>query len=450
VGQWFDRARTFVTTELWSAEPTPGSERRLVWLLQFSIMVAEGFVRDRLMLRASALTYFTVLSVVPMLAVATAIVGAVGVESEGFVDSVLSALAAASPEAQEKIRAQIESANFAGLGTLGAVVLFVTTVLAISNVERALNAIWGVRKARSWSRRFPDYLAVLIVGPLLGGIAISLSTTLKSEWLLQRMLEVPGFTVLYEFGLLQAPWIVLSLTFAFLYWFLPNTRVRPLSALLGALPAGLLTVAAQDLYLDFSVGVVKYNAIFGSFAALPLLFVWIYVFWAIVLFGAEIAFAHQNLDLYRREVRGVRPGAAARESIGMRIALEVGRRFRDAAPALDADALSEALDIPVRTVRDVADHLIAGGILSVRTGRGEEEGLQLGRPAERILVIDVLASLRGEREAARGEPAMSAVVEAVQSELEEGVVTSAAGRTLADLLAVLPPAPDVDPPEARG
>jgi DNA-binding IscR family transcriptional regulator len=149
-------------------------------------------------------------------------------------------------------------------------------------------------------------------------------------------------------------------------------------------------------------------------------------------------------------VRGVRPGAAAREAIGVRIALEVGRRFRDAAPALDADALSDALDVPVRTVRDVADQLLASGILSVRAEEKQTEGLQLGRPAERILVIDVLASLRGEREASRGEPAMSAVVEALQSELEEGVVKGAAGRTLADMLAALPPAPDVDPSVARG
>jgi membrane protein len=450
LSEWLDRARTFVTVDLWSAEPPPGSERRLVRMLQFAIMVGEGFVRDRLLLRASALTYFTVLSMVPLLAVATSIAGAIGVGSEGFLEPVLNAIAAGSPEAHEKIRARIENANFAGLGTLGAAVLFVTTVLAISNVERALNEIWGVRQARGWSRRFPDYLAVLIVGPLLGGIAISLSTTLQSEWLLKRMLELPGFARLHEFGLRQAPWIVLSLGFAFLYWFLPNTRVRPLSALLGGLPAGLLTVAAQGLYLDFSVGVVKYNAFFGSFAALPLLFVWIYVFWAIALLGAEIAFAHQNLDLYRREVRGMRPGAAAREAIGMRIALEVAQRFRDAVPPLDADALSDALGVPVRTVRDVADHLISGGILSVRAGGESDEGLQLGRPAECILVTDVLASLRGEPEAMSGDAAVGAIVEVLQAELEEGVVKGAGGRTLADLLADLPPAVIVDRPTACG
>lgn len=452
LSQWLDRARIFLTVDLWSAVPTPGSERWLVRLLQFSIMVGEGFVRDRLLLRASALTYFTVLSMVPLLAVATAIAGAIGVGSEGFLDTALNAIAAGSPEAHDKIRARIENANFAGLGTLGAVVLFVTTVLAISNVERALNEIWGVREARGWSRRFSDYLTVLIVGPLLGGLAISLSTTLQNEWLLKHMLELPGFATLYAFGLRQVPWIVLSLAFAFLYWFLPNTRVRALSALLGGLPAGLLTVAAQGLYLDFSVGVVRYNAFFGSFAALPLLFVWIYVFWAIALLGAEIAFAHQNLDLYRREVRGMRPGAAAREAIGMRIALEVAQRFRDAAPALDTDALSDALGVPVRTVREVVHQLVGAGILSVRVRAAAEEveGLQLGRPAERILVTDVLTSLRGEREAMSGDAAVSAIVDALQAELDEGAAKSAGGRTLADLLAPLPPAAIVDPPEARG
>jgi membrane protein len=373
------------------------------------------------------------------------IAGAFGVGSQAFVGTVVGTLAGAIPEAQQKIEALIADVNFTGLGTVGASVLLVTTVLAISNVESALNDIWGVRQARSWGRRFPDYLAVIVAAPLLGGISISLSTTLRSQWMLTRLLEVPLFAFLFQIGLRQLPWMILSLVFAFLYWFLPNTRVRPLSALLGAVPAAILFMLAQGLYIDLQIGVVRANVFFGTFAALPLLFASLYVFWAIVLLGAEMAFAHQNLHFYRQEVRGSAADPAQREAIGLRIVLEVARRFRDELPALDAAGMSESLSVPVRTVRQVADQLLARNILSLRVLEGNEEGLQLGRPAERIGVWDVLGGLRGTRIPGTGDTAISTAVEALLSELEGEAVKGAGGRTVADLLASIPPAHPAPP-----
>lgn len=456
VAGWLDRARSFVSVELWS-EREHQNRPSLVGLLQFSIMVVQGFVRDHLLLRASGLAYFTVLSVVPLLAVAVSIAGAVGVGSEIFVEQVVGTLAAVSPEAQDTIRGLIAGANFAGLGTLSAVVLFLTTVFAISNVEAALNGIWGVAQARPWSRRFSDYLAVLVVGPLLGGVALSLTTTLQSQWLLQRLLEYPLFATLFDFGLTQLPVVMLTLVFGFMYWFLPNTRVRPLSVLLGAIPAAVFTLAAQNLYVDFSFGAAR-ATVFGTFSVLALLFVWIYTFWAIFLFGAEIAFAHQTLHLYRRELRGGPAGAAEREAIGLRIALEVGRRFRDRAPPIDAGALSDTLRAPVRVVRDVVSRLCEGGILAHRADEDSREALQLGRPAEGIQVMDVLFALRGAREPAGGDPEMAGSVDAVLSELEENAVKGSAAQTIAHLLESIPPLAQgtegapviVDPEQASG
>ncbi|HEX5066311.1 MAG TPA: YhjD/YihY/BrkB family envelope integrity protein, partial [Myxococcota bacterium] len=231
---------------------------------------------------------------------------------------------------------------------------------------------------------------------------------------------------------------ILIVTFGMLYAFLPNTRVRWLSAAIGGTVAGVLTVGAQHLYLDLSVGVARANLFFGSFAALPLLFAWIYVLWAIVLFGAEIAFAHQNLQNYRREVRGKPAGPAEREAIGLRIALDVARRFRDAEPALEAGPLADALDLPVRTVREVADRLCEAGILIHEARDGVGEALQLGRPAERIGVIELLAALRGERESAGGDFRQAEAVETLLRQVEQGAEQAAGGRTLHDLLEALP------------
>jgi membrane protein len=445
VAQWIERARSFVSVDLWR----PDSERRehfwVFRLLQFGIMVVEGFVRDHLLLRASGLAYFTVLSVVPLLAVAVSIASAVGVGSETFVDWVVGTLTAVVPEAAPHMRELIAGANFAGLGSASAGILLITTILAIGNIETALNGIWGVTQARPWSRRVSDYLTVLVVGPIVGGLSLSLSTTLQSQDLLQKTLTLPGISMLTDLGLRQLPAVMLGVVMGFMYWFLPNTRVRFTSALLGAIPAGLLIVAAQGLYLDFSVGVARASAFFGSFAALPLLFAWIYTFWAVFLLGAEIAFAHQNLSHYRQEVRGEPAGPAERESIGLRLALEVVRRFRDEAPALDVGALADALGAPVRPVRDVADRMLAAGILAVRAREAGMDGLQLGRPANKIEVLDVLAALRGTRAATKGDLTVAESADAVLSELEETITKTAGGRTVADLLDALAPLPDVDP-----
>ncbi len=435
------RARIFLTQELWSAEPEKPSELGVVRALQFSIMVGEGFVRDQLMLRASALTYFTVLSIVPVLAIVSSIVTAIGV-TENVLGPFFDAIREVAPDVADKLQEFVQSANIGALGSVGAATLFLTTVLGISNVERSLNHIWGVSQDRRWGRRLPDYLAVLIVAPLLLGAGLSAAASVKSQWIVQQLLEFPFFEVAWETGLRHVPMALMGGAFAFLYWFLPNTHVRALAAILGGLVAAVGVNAALALYVGLSVGAARASVLYGTFAQLPLFFIWTYLFWAIVLFGAEIAFAYQNLSIYRREVRGAVPGPAEREQIGLSIAVEVARRFRDGLPAAEAEALSEQLTAPVRAVRDVAAQLVANGILSARMLDDGAEGLQLGRPAERVQVADILAALRGDRGDAQGDARLGGLVESVLSELDETASKGAGGRTLAELLAVLVSARD--------
>jgi membrane protein len=439
LSQRIRRAESFLREGLWRVELEPRTwAARAAGLLQLVVMIAQGFVRDRLLLRATALAYFTVLSMVPLLAIAVAVVGSLGVGEE-LARLAVQQIAAGSPDAQAYILGLVENANFRGLGPLGAVTLFLTSVLGISNIEGALNQIWGVRQHRPWTRRLPDYLAVLVVAPLLLGAALSAATTLENERLMKHLLLIPAFSMAWELGLRHAPTVVLAIGFAFLYGFLPNTSVRPVSAALGGLVAGVLVTLAQDAYLGFSIGAARAKTLFGVFALLPLLLVWIYFFWAIVLFGAEIAFAHQNLPLYRREVRGRAAGPAEREAVGLRIALEVARDFRDGAAPWTADALSEALHVPVRTVRGVLADLEAARVVAAVEADGHPGAWQLGRPAERIQVADVLAALRGPREAAGGDPALAEVVGGLLAELAEAEAKSAGGRSLADALAAIPP-----------
>ncbi|HSJ99408.1 MAG TPA: YhjD/YihY/BrkB family envelope integrity protein, partial [Myxococcota bacterium] len=243
-------------------------------------------------------------------------------------------------------------------------------------------------------RRFPDYLAVLVVAPLLLTVALSLATSLRSEAFVSRVLAHPALAHLYELGLHQAPTLLFWGAFSFLYWFLPNTTVRPVPALAGGALAAVLFSLLQTGYVAFQVGVARSNALFGSFAALPVLLVWIFFSWAIVLLGAELAFALQNRASFRQAREGEEPEPAEREAIGLVLATRMARAFRDGEAGCNAEHLASELDVPVRTVRSLLGRLETAGVVAPR-GDDKLDGYQLGRAAESITVAEVLTALRG-------------------------------------------------------
>jgi membrane protein len=401
-------------------------------LLQLSVVIAQGFVRDQLLLRAHALTYLTLLSIVPLLAIAVALFDLLG-GSQHVTRLLVEQFAAGAPDAVDWILDVVGRVQFGALGTLGGAVLILTTVLAVGNVGQALNAIWGVTQQRPWVRRIPDYLAVVVVSPLLLGAALSLGASLDSQWLVQKLLQWPLFATLYDAGLRQAPTVLVVAGLSFVYWFLPNTEVRFRSALLGGTVAGLLFSVAQRAYVQLNVGVARYDAIFAGFAWFPLLLAWIYVEWAIALLGAEVAYAYQTLPLYRREVRGTPAGPAARESVGLAVALSIARAFREGSAPWTETTLSEHLDVPVRTVREVIAQLEKAGLVAPVAAPEQGGVWQLGRPADRIRVAQVLEALRGPREAPLGPKELASQVDQVLAELDARH-REAGTRTLEELL----------------
>lgn len=400
------------------------------------MLIGEGFVRDQLLLRANSLAYLTLLSIVPLLALAVALVDLV---SDGRVaaEKILDLLAVA-PDAKTNLLARVEQFNFRALGGVASAVLLATMVLAVGRVEQALNALWGVTERRAWSRRIPDYLAVIVIAPLFVGSAISLRAAFESQTLVQKALEFPLLELLYRSGIRWAPVLLIIFAFTFLYWFLPNTRVRRRSALLGGVVAGVLFNAAQVAYVLLTIGAKhRMDEAFAASAWVVMFLVWVYMSWAIVLLGAEVAYAHQTLQRYRREVRGKAAGTAARETIGLAIALCCARAFHERTPPWHPDALSDALDVPLRTVRDVLRSLEAAEI--VAPCGGEAAGCyQMARPAEQVRVADVLIALRGNAHVPLGQPDLSRTVNAVIAEVERSAAGVAGSRNLRDLLEEAP------------
>lgn len=397
------------------------------------MVIWEGFVRDQLLLRANSLAYLTLLSIVPLLALAVALVDLIG-DGQQVAARILD-LVGVSAGAKANLLAGVAKFNFRAFGTIGGAFLLATTVLAVGRVEEALNAVWGVTERRPWSRRIPDYLAVLVIAPLLVGVAVPLRAAIESQTLVRKALEYPILQFLYSSGLRWAPLILMIAALCFLYWFLPNTRVRRGSAILGGCVAGVLFIGVQASYVSLTVGAkVRMDTAFAASAWVVLFLVWIYISWAIVLLGAEVAYAHQTLALYRREVRGRGAGPAAREAIGLAIALSCARAFRDGAPPWHPDALSDTLDVPLRTVREVLRALEAANVIA--PAGGEQVGaFQMARPIEQVRIADVLGALRGARNVSPAMGALASQVSEVLEEVDRASASVSEARTLGDLLA---------------
>jgi membrane protein len=407
--------------------------RSVQGFLQFCVATVEAVLRDALPLRASALTYYTILAVIPVLAFVLAIMQAVGINAELIVKLVAYATQVA-PEAGDWINETVQKVNFASLGTIGAALVFLTTVLGISSIESTLNGIWGVTRSRSWERRIPDYLAVLIVTPLFLGVALSLGATLQSQTLVAQLREYRAFELIFTTGLRFAPLVLLCLGLTFLYWFLPNTRVKFSSSLLGGAAAALLLAATQAIYVQFNIGASRANALYGGLAAFPLFLAFVYISWLIVLLGAEIGAVWENLVQMRRARRGNDPDPAAREALGLAIAVRAARSFDRGENPLTAEALADELELPIRSIRSILDTLQRAGVFALS---GEEEirgaGYQLGRAADRLPVRAILTAMRGERDPGPPlleiSPAVAELLLRVDARAEEAIGDA----TLADL-----------------
>jgi membrane protein len=443
LGALAERARTFIFHDLWQFDLGPRSlTASAIRLLQFSVMVGQGFVNDRLLLRASALTFMTALSAIPLLVVVVALVGLVGGQ-ESLIDMAVKQLTAVSPEANRWIISRIEEVHIGSLGTLGGATLILSAVLALRHLESTLGDIWGVRQTRSWPRRFADYLAVLVVGPILAGVAVSLWASLASESLAQSLQALPFVGWLHEFQLIQLPQVLVWAAFGFLYWFFPNTNVNMRSAAVGALVAMVLFSLTRIFYVDLSLGAARYSVLFGGLVALPLVLTWLYVCWAVILFGAEVAFAHQNIAHYREDLRRAHMAPAERELLAVRLMVVVARTFKSHTEPKTVEDLSSDLGAPVRALREMLDELEGAGLV-VASGRGDREPRYLPAcPVSDTTVADVIQVLRsGGRGAGQGASSSlsgnsgggpTEPIRAIFSDLDRALFEIAGAYTLGEL-----------------
>jgi membrane protein len=262
--------------------------------------------KDRIPFEASGLTFVTLLGLVPALALSFAIAKSLGL-SDNLRTSIVVNLGGYQKDFLDKIFDVIAGTKLGALGALGLLVFVVSIVSAISTVEDTLNRIWGASKQRAWARRFSDYVSLVVVIPILISAATTVFAYIASVSEIEAIKNTEIIGDLATFGLSLVPLFVLTSAFTFIYSYLPNVKVPTKSALFGAIVSALLWWGVQTVYIEFQVGVVKYNTVYGGFATVPLFMMWVQVSWMVVLFGAELAHAHHV---------GSRPGLLTPKSSG--------------------------------------------------------------------------------------------------------------------------------------
>jgi membrane protein len=405
-------------------------------LLRILYLVGKGYIEDLLKLQALALAFKTLLSLVPFLAVCFSLLKAFGVHNrlQPFLAGVLSPLGEGGEEVSKRLVEFVNNVNVNALGAIGLVTLFITVVSLMGSVEEAFNQIWHVKTPRRLSRRFSDYLSVLLVGPVLLFSALAVTASLQSHGLVRQVISIEPFGKLIVLLLGLIPYLAMWGTFTFLYIFIPNTPVRPGSAALGGLAAALLWQTVGWGFAALVASSTGYYAIYSSFAILIVFLLWLNISWMIVLFGAEVAFAHQHADLYLPEKGDYKLGPAGREELGLRIMALIGRHFCAGKPPWSAEDLALRLHAPQDPIKELLSVLTQRGLLVMMS---DEKSYLPARDLEQIglgQILDAVRDYAGGQEVV-GEPkdGKDEVGELIR-QIDRSVAAALEGKSLKSLI----------------
>ena len=346
----------FVTYDIWRITENEVSGLKEIYIntIKTIILAIRGFNSENLQTKASALTYSTLLAIVPLLAVLLGIA-----KGFGFQEAVQQELFNYFPRQEQELSeafkfverylAQAQGGVIIGVGLI---LLFYTVINLISSIEDTFNDIWQIQKSRPWHRKMSDYLALFLILPVLmtasSGLSIFLST-LQNSFISSYVF----FTPLVELVLNIAPFVITIMVFTALYVSLPNTKVKFVNGLIAGVLAGSAFQFFQFIYISGQIWVNKYNAIYGSFAALPLLLLWLQLSWLICLFGAELAYASQNVKKFSFERDSKNISRRYKDFLTLLIASLIVKRFVNEEKPYTADELSDAYRIPIRITTEI-------------------------------------------------------------------------------------------------
>lgn len=430
------RVRRFLGHDAWTTElsSVTGLRNLAIRLLRVAQLVVRGFREDDLAVHAAALTFSTLVSLVPLLTLGFAMLKGFGGGEEASA-RLAEAISAMPPQFQEFVTAMIDivmRANFRTLGWVGVAVLFVTAVQVLGSIEASFNRVWGVKESRAIWRKFTNYVSVTVVVPVLIMTAFAVSASLKNQVVAAHVSESAAlYQVLLKLTPLATVWFALVLLFIFM----PNTHVHRRTAAFSALLTALLWLGWQKIYISMQVALSRYDAVYGTFASIPIFLLWLFVSWTLILLGAEIAFAMQHHVTYHLERVAAQASVKAKVTLALAMVLDAARALRGQRAPLDLADYAQNHRVPVRLLNDLAGLLSRAGLFAERA---DQPGcfLLVREPAAvgAKEVVDLILREGTSPESLEGAQLDDAVARALKG-LQEGIERGLDGLTLADLLA---------------
>lgn len=382
----FKKIRYFFQNEVWSHDLSDKSKRRgwLIRQIRIYILAFKGLVEDRVAVRASSLTYFTMLSIIPILVLGLVIAQSFGFEDmmKEFIEKSFQGQDQVGNWINDLVKQALDKSTGKLVTGIGIVVLFWSIVQVLNNIELSFNDIWQVKKARTPMRKFTDYLAMMIIAPF--AIAISGSFTVKLQATAE---EIEMLKKVIQIFMKLVPYFSIWVVFTLAYVVMPNTKVKFKYALIAGIFAGTLAMIVQWAFVEFQIGVTRFNVVFGSFAAIMLALLWVQITWLIVLMGAEISFAYQNIENYEYEDEALQLNHDNKRILTVLVAHHIVKNFEEGGKAKTSDDLSHALGIPLRLLNQLIYDMVECGILAeLVTGDSKDRSYQ---PAMDINKLDV-------------------------------------------------------------
>jgi len=404
--------------------------RALRWVftpLRYAYALLRDAARGELGLHAMSLVYSTLFAIVPLIAVAFAVLQAFGYhrELEPLLYEFLRPLGDQGQVLGARFMEFVENVRGTILGTIGFVFLLFIVLSMIQKVEQALNYVWHVERPRSLGRLATEYLVVALVGPAVGVLAMVMLARFEASDVMSQLAGEEARQLHF------APYLMVIALFGFVYVYMPNTRVRFAPALVGAVFGGVLWGAVGALFARVVVYSTQTAAIYAGFAVVLLFLVWLYLSWLILLLGAQLSFYVQHPEHLRTGHADVLLTGALRERLAMSVMFLVGEQFLGGGPRWTINALAERLDVPGTVLDEIVSSLQGHGLVL----DAEDDTVVPARDLAAIGLDAILEAVRHETPDPR-RPAPRAVPAADDAarRADEALASSLSGRSLRDLL----------------
>lgn len=386
----------FFTYKIWHIRESRLDKKQGFAIRQLRIMTLaiKGFNEDKCVVKASALTFYIMFALVPVLALLFAISEGFGLRKKLQEDLLhdFSSYKEILSQAFDFANKMLQTVHGGFLAVVGAILIVYTVLKLLSSIEDSFNEIWQIKKGRTLLRRITDYVAITLFAPLFVLISSSITIFLSTEiGAVENVAWLSKVDFIFKLLLKIFSLLLVGGLFTFLFMALPNTKVKFKAAFIAGIVSAVFFEILQWAYIGFQIGAAKYNAVYGSFAALPLFLIWIQYSWFIVLFGAELAFAYQNVDHYEleSEIKNISP--RYKRVISLLVANLVVKNFTEGQKPLTADQIANKLDMPVRLARIIATDFIDTGIFTeVKTEREKDVAYSPGVSENQLTVRYIL------------------------------------------------------------